>query len=86
MEEIPIGSRKLQNATGAFVLNVPAAAAAALDLKTGDMMRWSIRFDGSLRVAKEDEKAAVSADPARQPLNRDRQQTPEGVVTSDFAH
>lgn len=53
MEEIPIGTRKLQKGAGAHVLNVPVVAVRALDLHTGDDMRWSITTDGALRIEKE---------------------------------
>lgn len=53
MNDIELGTRKLQKGGGTHILNVPAVAVRALNLHPGDAMRWSITQDGALRIEKE---------------------------------
>ncbi|MCK5108212.1 MAG: hypothetical protein KAR25_00830 [Methanosarcinales archaeon] len=53
MKEVDIGTRKPQKCAGGHVLYVPAIVTHALDLHSGDALRWKITNDGALRIEKE---------------------------------
>jgi hypothetical protein len=50
MKEIKIGTRKLQQVKGSFVLNMPVAAVRTLDLHYGDTMFVLLTDDGAIRI------------------------------------
>ena len=50
MQEITIGTRRIQRVAGAHTVNVPAMIVRAFDLHPGDAMRWTITSDGKLRI------------------------------------
>jgi hypothetical protein len=58
MQEISIGTRRIQRVAGAHTINVPAMIVRAFDLHSGDAMRWTITSDGKLRIEKEHTPAA----------------------------
>ena len=53
MKEIKIGTRKLQQVRGSFVLNMPVVAVRTLNLHQGDAMFVSLTDDGAIRIEKE---------------------------------
>ena len=58
--DVRIGTRRLQEGNGAFLLNIPVYAVRTLGLLTGDRLSVILTDDGTLRIEKEKDEIPVT--------------------------